>query len=99
MRSELNEATARQIDAEDMMKEEGDDYEESMTTDYEMIYVAAMEDIKTISKHLVIAEKSFSVVRDRVEKLAAHYEAILVKMEKESIATAAHTAPSGHSST
>ena len=87
LRSELNEATARQIDAEDMMKEEGD-YEDSMMTESEMIYLAAMEDVKTISKQLVIAEKSFNLVRDRIEKLVARYEAILVKMENESIATA-----------
>ena len=87
LRSELNEATARQIDAEDLMKEEGD-YEESMMTESEMIYLAAMEDVKTISKQLVIAEKSFNLVRDRIEKLVARYEAILVKMENESIATA-----------
>lgn len=87
LRSELNEATSRQIDAEDMMKEEGD-YEDSMMTESEMIYLAAMEDVKTISRQLVIAEKSFNLVRDRIEKLVARYEAILVKMENESIATA-----------
>jgi hypothetical protein len=87
LRAELNEATARQIEAEDMMKEEGD-YASGMMTESEMVYLAAMEDVKTISKRLVIAEKSFNLVRDRIEKLVARYEAILVKMENESIATA-----------
>jgi hypothetical protein len=87
LRRELNEATARQIEAEEMMKEEGD-YGEDMMTESEMVYLAAMEDVKTISKNLVTAEKSFNLVRDRIETLMARYEAILVKMENESIATA-----------
>lgn len=87
LRRELNDATACQIDAEEMMKEEGD-YGEDMMTESEMVYLAAMEDVKTISKNLVTAEKSFNLVRDRIETLMARYEAILVKMENESIATA-----------
>jgi hypothetical protein len=87
LRRELNEATARQIDAEDMMKDEGD-YGEDIMTESEMVYLAAMEDVKTISKNLVTAEKSFNLVRDRIATLMARYEAILVKMENESIATA-----------
>lgn len=70
-----------------MMKED-EDYEGDMMTESEMVYLAAMEDVKTISKRLVIAEKSFNLVRDRIEKLVARYEAILAKMENESIATA-----------
>jgi hypothetical protein len=46
-----------------------------------------MEDVKTISKQLVVAEKSFNLVRDRIEKLVARYEALLMKIENESIAT------------
>jgi hypothetical protein len=46
-----------------------------------------MEDVKIISKQLVVAEKSFNLVRDRIEKLVARYEAMLIKIENESIAT------------
>ena len=69
------------------MKDEGD-YDDKMMTESEMIYLTAMEDVKTISKQLVIAEKSFNLVRDRIRNLVARYEAILAKMENESIATA-----------
>jgi hypothetical protein len=88
LREELNEATAIQIDAEELMKEDGD-LEDGVMTDAEMIYLAAMEDVKTISKQLVVAERSFHLVRDRIEKLVAKYEALLVKIENESVAGSA----------
>lgn len=69
------------------MREEGDPGD-GMMTESEMIYLTAMEDVKTISKQLVVAEKSFNLVRDRIEKLVARYEAMLIKIENESIATA-----------
>lgn len=67
------------------MKEEGDDGE-GMMTEAEMIYLSSMEEVKTISRRLVVAEKAFSLVRDRIEKLVAKYEALLVKIENESYA-------------
>lgn len=70
------------------MKEDGD-LEDGVMTDAEMIYLAAMEDVKTISKQLVVAERSFHLVRDRIEKLVAKYEALLVKIENESVAGSA----------
>jgi hypothetical protein len=81
----LNRATARQIDVEELMKEEGDDGE-GMMTEAEMIYLSSMEEVKTISRKLVVAEKAFSLVRDRIEKLVAKYEALLVKIENENYA-------------
>ena len=81
----MNIATAKQIDAEDLMKAEGDDGD-GMMTEAEMVYLASMEDVKTISKKLVVAEKAFNLVRDRIEKLVAKYEALLVKIENESYA-------------
>lgn len=87
LRHELNVATAIQIDAEELMKEEGD-VVDGIMTDAEMIYLTAMEDVKIISKQLVIAERSFHLVRDRIEKLVAKYEALLIKIENESVATA-----------
>jgi len=68
----LNDATARQIEAEDIMKEEGD-FNNGIMTEAEMTYLAAMEEVKNISHDLVIAEK-----------LVAKYEALLVKFDNES---------------
>mmetsp|Transcript_16298 Transcript_16298/g.23981 ORF Transcript_16298/g.23981 Transcript_16298/m.23981 type:complete len:1177 (-) Transcript_16298:913-4443(-) len=87
LRIELNDATADQIDAEDMMKMEGD-AEDGMMTEAEMVYLASMERVKTISKKLVLAEKAFKLVRDRIQQLVARYESMLAKIENESIATA-----------
>jgi hypothetical protein len=85
LRLELNAATARQIIAEELMKEDGDASDEMMT-ESEVAYLTAMEEVKGISKQLVIAEQAFELVRDRVEKLVARYEALLVKFDTESYA-------------
>lgn len=69
------------------MREEGD-AGDGMMTESEMIYLTTMEHVKGISKQLVVAGKSFNLVRDRIEKLVARYEAMLIKIENESIATA-----------
>lgn len=84
LRHELNEATARQLEAEELMKEEGD-AGDGMMTDAEMRYLASMEEVKTISKRLVVAEKAFELVRERIEKLVAKYETLLVKIENDSV--------------
>ena len=47
-----------------------------------------MEEVKTISKQLVGAEQSFALVRDRIEKLVARYQSLLLKIETESFAGA-----------
>jgi hypothetical protein len=67
------------------MKEDGDASDEMMT-ESEMQYLTALEEVKGISKQLVIAEQAFAMVRDRVEKLVAQYEALLVKFDTESCA-------------
>jgi hypothetical protein len=85
LRLELNAATKRQIIAEELMKEDSDASDESMT-ESEMKYLTAMEEVKGISKRLVNAEQAFTLVRDRVEKLVAKYEALLVKFDSESFA-------------
>jgi hypothetical protein len=85
LRLELNAATARQIIAEELMKEDGDASDEMMT-ESEVAYLTAMEEVKGVSKQLVIAEQAFTMVRDRVEKLVAQYEALLVKFDTESYA-------------
>lgn len=49
-----------------------------------MEYLAAMEEVKTISKKLVNAEKAFTLVRDRIEQLVYRYEDLLNKIDTES---------------
>ena len=88
LRAELNEATARLIEAEEWMKEEADPAD-GMMTEAEMSYLTAMEEVKTVSHKLVIAEKSFNLVRDRIQKLVAKYEALLVKLENENASVTA----------
>jgi len=82
----LNIATARQIEAEELMKEEGDNGD-GMMTESEMTYLVSMEEVKTISRQLVVAEKSFALVRDRIRNLVAKYESLLVKIDNEDMAT------------
>ena len=82
LRSELNAATATQIDAEGVMKEEGDAFD-GMMTEAEMTYLTSMENVKSISQKLVLAEKSFALVKNRIERLVAKYEALLVHFENE----------------
>jgi hypothetical protein len=63
------------------MKEEEADFGDDMMTEAEMTYLTSMEEVKTISHKLVLAETAFGLVRDRIEKLVAKYEALLVKFE------------------
>jgi len=84
LRAELNDATARQIEAEEAMKEEGETFAfDGMMTEAEMAYLSSMEEVKTVSHKLVLAEKAFTLVKDRIEKLVAKYEALLVRFENE----------------
>lgn len=73
--------------AEDLLKEEGDNFDGTMT-ETEMSYLTAMEEVKTISKTLVSAEQAFALVRDRIQKLISRYEALLLKIETGSFAGA-----------
>ena len=88
LREELNDATARQITAEELMKEEAD-FADGMMTEAEMTYLTSMEEVKIISHKLVIAEKAFNFVRERIEKLVAQYESLLVKFDNEAGSVAA----------
>lgn len=82
LRAELNESTANQIEAEGIMKEEGETFD-GMMTEAEMTYLTSMEEVKSISQKLVLAEKSFALVKNRIEKLVAKYEELLVHFENE----------------
>lgn len=76
------------------MKEDGD-YSDGMMTDMmteaEMMYLTSMEEVKTISRQLVVSEKSFALVRDRIKNLVAKYESLLEKIENEDAATSVVT--------
>lgn len=87
LRRELNDATRRQIELEEMLKYEGD-AGDGMMTDAEMEYLTSMEEVKTISKKLVCAEQAFTLVRDRIRHLVMRYERLLSKIENESNAGA-----------
>ena len=82
LRVELNEATAKQIKAEGLLKAEGETFD-GMMTEAEMTYLTSMENVKSISQKLVLSEKSFALVKNRIEKLVAKYEALLVHFENE----------------
>jgi hypothetical protein len=84
----LNKATADQIEAEEVMKAEGETFD-GMMTEAEMTYLSSMEVVKIISYKLVLAEKAFALVKDRIEKLVAKYEALLVRFETENDSVAA----------
>jgi hypothetical protein len=77
-------ATAMQINAEDLMKEEEGDNFDGMMTEAEMTYLSSMEQVKTISKKLVAAEQAFALVRDRIRSLISRYETMLLKIESGS---------------
>lgn len=66
-----------------MLKEERDNFVGEMS-DAEFDYLSSMEEVKMISKQLVKAEQSFTLVRDRIQKLISKYENILMKIETES---------------
>jgi hypothetical protein len=81
------------------MKKEGENFD-GMMTEAEMEYLSAKEEVKTISKKLVNAERAFTLVRERIEKLVSRYEAMLRKIETESFAgtSSVFTAESSHHS-
>ncbi len=66
-----------------MKAEEADSGGDGMMTEAEMRYLTSMEEVKTISHKLVLAEKAFNLVRDRIEKLVAKYEALLIKLDND----------------
>jgi len=63
LREALNDATRRQIEAEDLLRQEGDSSPDDTMTDAEMEYLSAMEEVKTISRKLVCAEQAFTLVQ------------------------------------
>lgn len=99
LRDELNDATADQIEAEGLMKEEGEtETFDDMMTEAEMTYLSSMEAVKSLSQKLVLAEKAFTLVRSRIERLVAKYESLLVHFENETESLAASSVFSYESS-
>lgn len=92
----MNRGTQALISAEDLMSEEGDTG--GAMSDAEMTYLSAMEYVKTVSHQLVVAEKSFALVKDRIEKLVARYGALLVKLDNDNESIAASSVVSYQSS-
>ncbi|CAJ1895494.1 unnamed protein product [Cylindrotheca closterium] len=96
LKGELNRGTQALIEAEDLMREEGDT--PGMMSEAEMTYLSAMEYVKTVSHQLVVAEKSFILVKERIEKIVARYEALLVKLDNDNDSVAASSVVSYQSS-
>ena len=58
------------------MKEEAEATDDIMT-EAEDAYLEAMEEVKTLSKQLVQAEKAFEMAREKIEELVSKYENML----------------------
>lgn len=66
-----------------MKAEDGDFGGDGMMTEAEMTYLSSMEEVKVISHKLVLADKAFGLVRNRIQNLVSKYEALLVKFEND----------------
>lgn len=82
LKQELNDASSRQLIAEQMMKHEGS--HSSSMTDAELEYLSSMEDVKTLSKKLVDAERAFDMVKLEIENQVQKLEFILEQIDNES---------------
>jgi len=87
LRKKLEDAAQRQLEAEDVLSKETESSEDldcnDFMTDAEMEYLEAMEETKTVSKDLVLAEKGFNLIRDRIQRLVMQYESLLIKIESQ----------------
>lgn len=71
-----------QIEAEEIMQEEIDlDGDQYVVAEAEQLYRDATVDVKQLSMKLVLADKAFSLVRSRMEKLVETIESLLVHIE------------------
>ena len=83
LRHALHDATVEQLLAEEHMNERED--LPGMMSDAEMVYLAAMEQTKTVSRQLMAAEQSFTFVKESVERLISKYERLLATIETGSL--------------
>jgi hypothetical protein len=71
-----------QIEAEEVMQEEIDlDGDQHIVAEAEQLYRDATVEVKHLSMKLVLADKAFSLVRSRMEKLVETIESLLLHME------------------
>jgi len=82
LRRELRSAMMCQIEAEEVMQEEIDlDGDQYVVAEAEQLYRDATVEVKRLSMKLVLADKAFSLVRSRMEKLVETIESLLIHME------------------
>jgi hypothetical protein len=75
----------RQIEAEEMMQDEVelDNADENVLAEVEDLYRAATSKVKTLSVKLVLADKAFGLVRNRMQNLVETIESLLVQYEND----------------
>ena len=84
LRRELKVAMLHSIEAEELMQEEIDlDGDENIVLEAEQLFRDATIDVKRLSVKLVLADKAFALVRNRMEKLVETIESLLVQIEDE----------------
>ncbi|KAL7532634.1 hypothetical protein ACHAXR_008851 [Thalassiosira sp. AJA248-18] len=98
LRRELRSAMLRQIEAEELMSDEIDlDGDENIVAEAEQLYRDATIEVKTLSVKLVLADKAFTLVRNRMEKLVETIESLLVQIENGDESDDDHTSSSTRS--
>ena len=67
----------RQIEAEEMMQDEVelDNADEDLLAEVEDLYRTATSEVKTLSVKLVLADKAFGLVRNRMQNITKTYTA------------------------
>jgi len=84
LRRELKVAMLHSIEAEELMQEEIDlDGDENIVLEAEQLFRDATIEVKRLSVKLVLADKAFALVRNRMEKLVETIESLLVQIEDE----------------
>ena len=75
----------RQIEAEELIQDEVEvgDADEDLMTEAEDLYQAATSEVKTLSVKLVLADKAFGLVRNRMQNLVETIESLLVQYEND----------------
>lgn len=84
LRGELRLAMMQQVEAEEMMEEVVDfDDEQNVVAEAEILYSEATAAVKRLSMKLVMADKAFSLVRSRMEKLCETIETLLSSIDDD----------------
>lgn len=72
----------RQIEAEELMQEEIDlDGDENIVAEAEQLHEAATLEVRSLSMKLVLADKSFALVRNQMQKLVETIETLLSQVD------------------